>query len=141
MATWQNIAGTWKSGNWWVNVGGVWRQVNVWQNVLGTWKNLSTQFTPDGGNVFSEDIYNTSAQLTCNVPATWTYSTQPGSGGSVNLASGDTATSIIFYCSAGGGSIGNRPTRSRTWNVTGVANGVTRNFVVQLIADGDDPQS
>lgn len=144
MATWQNIAGTWKSGFWWQNVGGVWKQMNVWQNVLGVWQNLSAQaglsaqFTPDGGDQYYSDQYNASGTLSCNVPATWTYS-GGGPGSSVNRGSGTTGNSITFSTSATGGSPGNRQGRSASWNVTGTAKGITRTFTVTVEAFGDNP--
>lgn len=140
MATWQNIAGVWKSGSWWQNVGGVWKRGNVWQNVAGVWKNLSVMFSPvDGGYVSADGQYSAGLSLGCNVPAVWTYTTASGFGGTVNTPSGSTSTSIVFSISASGGSIGNRQSREQTWNVTGTANGVSRDFTVYLLAQGDRP--
>jgi hypothetical protein len=136
MATWQNIGGAWKSGNWWQNVAGIWKQCNLFQNVAGTWRNLSVMFSPDGGNVFNEAQYSVSAQLSCNVPATWTYTLSGFI--TANLGSGGSSTFITFTTTASGGSPGNRQTRSGSASVTGTANGITRTFQVDLTADGDN---
>jgi len=90
-------------------------------------------FTPDGGNVSTAATGSASAIVTCNQPAVWTY-TGGGSGGTVSIASGATSTSITFTVVATG-----IPDVTRTWSLTGVSNGVTRNFSVSVTAYGTDP--
>lgn len=87
-------------------------------------------FTPNGGTVADEEQGTASVTLTCNNPATWTY-TQNGSQGTASLASGGSGTSITFNVSATG-----KVTVSTSFSVTGTSNGVSRNFTVNLTADG-----
>lgn len=134
MAVWQNIAGTWKQGTVWQNVFGTWKQCNVWQNIAGTWRNLSTFFTPDGGDQVNEQNGYASVTLSCSTPATWTYTqTSGGTGTNVNLASGGTSTSITFSASAT-----TKVGRQGRWSVTGSSNGVVRNFTVTCTAFATD---
>ena len=137
MATFRNIGGQWKSGNFFRNIGGQWRAGSMWRKIGNVWKNLSVVFTPDGGDVYGSGQYEASATLYCNVPATWVYSTVSGSGGTVSLASGGSSTFIIFSQTATGPS-GNKLPRKQVWSVTGMANGVTRNFTVTVEAFGDN---
>jgi len=136
MATWQNIGGTWRAGNWWQNVAGIWKRCNTWQNIAGTWRNLSVQFSPDGGDQYSSGLDYAEVALTCSEPAVWTYS-GGGLGTSVNTTSGSTTSRIVFSARTAG-SPGNRQPRSGSWNVTGRANGVERTFTVTVEAQGDN---
>jgi len=137
MATFRNIAGTWKSGVWWRNIAGTWKRTNTWRRIGTVWKNLSVVFTPDGGNQYYSSQDFASGTLYCSVPAVWTYSFTAGNGGSVNLASGATSTSITFSNSATGPT-GNRQSRSATWAVSATANGITQNWTVTVEAFGDN---
>lgn len=93
----------------------------------------NVNFSPDGGNVAGSAVGSATATVTCNLPAVWTY-TGGGTGGSVDVASGGTATSITFTVVAPGA-----PDVTRTWSLTGVSNGVTRNFSVSVTAFGSNP--
>jgi len=89
-------------------------------------------FTPDGGSAAGSAPSGTaSVTLSCNFAATWTYSISSGTstGTSVSIGSGGSATSITFNLAAPG-----TGTRTTVWTVTGVSNGVTRNFTVTLDA-------
>lgn len=85
-------------------------------------------FTPNGGSAFNAGTTFASVTLECNFAAVWTFS-GGGTGSSVSIASGDTATSITFSLTNFSGF------RSAYWTVTGTALGVTREFTVELQCD------
>lgn len=92
---------------------------------------LSNQsFNPDGGAVDGSAIGEAATvTLYANPAAVWTYS-GGGTGGFVNVPSGNSATSITFSCVPPG--VG---ARVRNWTVTGTIGGLVRNFTVSLSAE------
>lgn len=133
MAVHQKVGGTWKVATVYQNVLGTWKQCNVWKNISGVWQNLSTFFTPDGGNASVSGAYLAQVTLTCSVAAVWTYT--GGAGGSANVASGGTSTSITFTATTG--PPGAAPPNNVAWAVTGTAGAIVRNFTVNANANGD----
>lgn len=95
-------------------------------------------FSPSGGTSAGapqtlSDIGNlyASVSITCNQSATWNWSNYAGSGGSVDTASGNSATSITFSISTtefGG-------TQTSSYTVSATAAGVTRYWDVTVTAE------
>lgn len=96
-------------------------------------------FSPDGstssGNrtaLYQYQYYGTASQtITCTQSATWTYTGVAGSGGSVNISSGTSATSITFSIAS------TTIFRTRTWNVDATSGSNTRYWSVTVEAEGD----
>lgn len=94
-------------------------------------------FSPNGGTsagtaVALNDFGSlyASVTITCNQSATWNWSNYAGSGGSVSVANGGSATSITFSISTtefGG-------TKDASYTVSATAAGVTRYWTVTVEA-------
>jgi hypothetical protein len=95
-------------------------------------KSAGGTFDPDGGTtvgeaVFVDDYGETYAELTisCTQNAVWTYS-GGGTGASVSVTSGGTATSITFSVSSAGAP------RLREWQLQATSGSTTRYWDVYL---------
>lgn len=96
-------------------------------------------FSPDGSTssgsrtaLYQYQYYGTASQtISCTQNATWTYTGVAGGGGSVNISSGTSATSITFSIAS------TTIFRSRTWNVDATSGSNTRYWSVTVEAEGD----
>lgn len=102
-------------------------------NLLG--KSYVT-FTPAGGTssgspagLFDSGSLFASITITCSESAVWTY-TGGGAGSSVNVISGNSATSITFNLET------SLYPRTASWTVSATASGVTRYWTVDLEVNG-----
>ena len=97
-------------------------------------------FTPVGGTTFAgailyddfrinEHPITATYTLTCNITAVWNW-TKSGGIGTASVATGGSGTSITFNLTSVA-SIN----REVTFNINGVAGGITRYFTVTLITD------
>jgi hypothetical protein len=138
-----NDNGVWKTAAPYVNDNGTWvLPKEIWVNDNGVWKQAhsSTTFTPTNSPVYVEGTYDAVLTLTCNVPATWTYTRTGGTAGAgntlTNLPSGGSGTQMYFSVSSPG-DVGNRSTVDAYWSVTGTASGVSKTWTIYLTAHGD----
>lgn len=95
-------------------------------------------FTPDGGTssgspyvIAISDTGYCEVTISCNQTAVWNWVKSGSSAGIANVANGGSATSITFSISAGSVS------RSASFSVNGVANGVTRYYTVNITAEAE----
>jgi hypothetical protein len=145
MTTHVNDGGTWKSASPYVKDGATWKPVlEVWVKDGTVWKQAyaSLTFTPDAGTYSASGFETASYTISCSQAATWTWTKSGDSHCSASLASGGSATSITFTCNAYQQTpAGQQPSpddpwvqNSCTFTVTGTANGVTKNYTINLTA-------
>lgn len=95
-------------------------------------------FSPDGGTISegSNGGDPAVATITCSTTAVWSWGLS--GNGSASISSGGSATSVNFFCYPTNPSNVEDPFgyNACTFTVTGVAGGVTRNFTVNLVANG-----
>ena len=97
----------------------------------------NASFTPAGGTSSGSPevitVYGftgADASISCTTNATWTYTQSGSPAGYASISSGTSATSISFNLTTDEGS-----PKATTWNVTGVAGGLTRYWTVELICE------
>lgn len=92
-------------------------------------------FKPAPGSADGSGRYTASVSITCNVPATWTYSAL-GPNSRASVRSGTSATTITFSITSPG-TLGNRQTVDDLITVTATVGGTSYSWTVTLTAIGD----